>query len=68
MTSDQEPRGSLEQIYHSKPSSYFSNARNDMVALLDTDRSSRVLELGCGAGGTGRAALAAGKAGEYVGI
>lgn len=67
MTSDHEPRG-LEQIYQAKPSSYFANARADMVALLETDRSSRILELGCGSGGTGRAALAAGKAGEYVGI
>jgi 2-polyprenyl-3-methyl-5-hydroxy-6-metoxy-1,4-benzoquinol methylase len=38
------------------------------VAELATGRDSAVLELGCGAGGTGAAALAAGKAGRYVGI
>jgi 2-polyprenyl-3-methyl-5-hydroxy-6-metoxy-1,4-benzoquinol methylase len=36
--------------------------------MLNTTASSSVLELGCGAGGTGRAALKAGKAGRYVGI
>lgn len=58
----------LHAIYEDKPASYFANARNDIVALLETGPQSAVLELGCGAGGTGRAALQAGKAGRYVGI
>lgn len=58
----------IGSIYRDKPESYFANARGDIVAALETDAASDVLELGCGAGGTGRAALEAGKAGRYVGI
>ena len=56
------------EIYRDKPSSYFANARHDIVALSPTNNQSWVLELGCGAGGTGRAMMAAQKAGRYVGI
>jgi len=62
------PRAALAAIYDDKPASYFANARHDIVALLPTGPKDAVLELGCGAGGTGRAVLAAGKAGRYVGI
>ena len=58
----------LHGIYEDKPASYFENARKDIVAQLETGPQSSVLELGCGAGGTGRAALQAGKAGRYVGL
>lgn len=58
----------LRAIYGDKPATYYGAARHDIVALLKTDQSSAVLELGCGAGGTGAATLAAGKAGRYVGI
>lgn len=58
----------IRAIYEAKPDSYFANARHDIVGLLPTGPQSAVLELGCGAGGTGRAALQAGKAGRYVGI
>lgn len=58
----------IRAIYEDKPSSYFANARHDIVAMLQTGPQSAVLELGCGAGGTGRAVLAAGKAGRYVGL
>jgi 2-polyprenyl-3-methyl-5-hydroxy-6-metoxy-1,4-benzoquinol methylase len=62
-----EPRvATIQSIYDDKPASYFANARKDIVALLGTGVA--VLELGCGAGGTGRAALEAGKASRYVGI
>lgn len=61
-------RSGVAAIYDDKPESYFANARHDIVALLRTDRDAAVLELGCGAGGTGRAVLAAGKAGRYVGL
>jgi 2-polyprenyl-3-methyl-5-hydroxy-6-metoxy-1,4-benzoquinol methylase len=59
---------SLQQLYADKADDYFGNARHDLVARLATGPDSAVLELGCGAGGTGAAALAAGKAGRYVGI
>jgi 2-polyprenyl-3-methyl-5-hydroxy-6-metoxy-1,4-benzoquinol methylase len=51
-----------------KPDGYFTGERSDIVRQLETGPESLILELGCGAGGTGRAALAAGKAGRYVGI
>ncbi|MFL5296746.1 MAG: class I SAM-dependent methyltransferase [Phenylobacterium sp.] len=60
------PTSGAEDIYRDKPDSYFGNARDDIVAMLQPGSS--VLEVGCGSGGTGRAALAAGKASHYVGI
>lgn len=63
------PRPSaIAEIYRDKPSGYFGGSRSDIVDLLATGPQSAILELGCGAGGTGRAAVAAGKAGSYVGI
>jgi 2-polyprenyl-3-methyl-5-hydroxy-6-metoxy-1,4-benzoquinol methylase len=59
---------SLDTLYQEKPDTYFGNARHDIVARLGTGPGSAVLELGCGAGGTGAAALAAGKAGRYTGL
>ena len=59
---------SIAAIYAEKPVQYFASARPDIVALLETNSDGAILELGCGAGGTGRAAIAAGKAGRYVGI
>jgi 2-polyprenyl-3-methyl-5-hydroxy-6-metoxy-1,4-benzoquinol methylase len=58
----------IEASYEDKLPSYFANTRHDIVGLLTTGPGSAVLELGCGAGGTGCAVLAAGKAGRYVGI
>ena len=58
----------IAAIYETKPASYFANARHDIVAMLGTGAQSAILELGCGAGGTGRAAISAGKAGRYVGL
>lgn len=66
VTSD--ARSVVEIAYQDKPASYFANARWDIVALLETGPQSAILELGCGAGGTGRAVIAAGKCGRYVGI
>jgi 2-polyprenyl-3-methyl-5-hydroxy-6-metoxy-1,4-benzoquinol methylase len=63
-----DARSTVAAIYDDKPASYFANARHDIVALLPTGPESSILELGCGAGGTGRAVLAAGKAGRYVGL
>jgi len=58
----------IASIYESKPATYYGNSRDDIVAKLKTGPRSAILELGCGAGGTGRAALAAGKAGHYMGV
>lgn len=58
----------LDRLYGEKPQAYFANARLDIVDRLRTGPLSAVLELGCGAGGTGAAAIAAGKAGQYTGI
>lgn len=58
----------IAAIYKDKPASYFANTRSDFIELLQTGDDASVLELGCGAGGTGRGVLAAGKAGRYVGI
>jgi 2-polyprenyl-3-methyl-5-hydroxy-6-metoxy-1,4-benzoquinol methylase len=55
-------------IYADKPASYFANARQDIVRMLQTGPQAAILEVGCGSGGTGRAVLAAGKAQRYVGI
>jgi len=58
----------IAEIYRDKPAGYFGSSRPDIVALLQTGPQSAILELGCGAGGTGREAMAAGKAGRYVGL
>lgn len=63
-----QPGSAIASIYKDKPASYFANTRSDFVELLRTGPNAQVLELGCGAGGTGRAVLATGKAGRYVGI
>ena len=58
----------LAHFYEVKPSAYFGGSRQDIVDALKTDKSSAILELGCGTGATGVAALSAGKAGRYVGL
>lgn len=54
--------------YEIKPSHYFKGARADFVALLPGNATARILEIGCGYGGTGALALANGKCGAYIGI
>ena len=58
----------IAAFYKSKPAAYFANARSDIVEALTTGPGCAILELGCGAGGTGRLAMSLGKAGRYVGI
>lgn len=67
-SSEHQSRHSLAAIYDDKPRNYFGGARQDLVDLLETGPTAAVLELGCSAGGTGRAVLAAGKAARYVGL
>jgi 2-polyprenyl-3-methyl-5-hydroxy-6-metoxy-1,4-benzoquinol methylase len=63
-----DTQASREMLYAEKAEHYFSGARRDMVALLSTGPSAHILEIGCGDGATGSIALAAGKAGHYLGI
>jgi 2-polyprenyl-3-methyl-5-hydroxy-6-metoxy-1,4-benzoquinol methylase len=51
-----------------KSDAYFSSPQLPIVDMLDTNGNSAILELGCGAGATGAAVLAHGKAGRYTGI
>jgi 2-polyprenyl-3-methyl-5-hydroxy-6-metoxy-1,4-benzoquinol methylase len=55
-------------FYAEKAAGYFEGGRHDIVALLAPNPGQAILELGCGSGGTARAARAANKAGRYVGI
>jgi 2-polyprenyl-3-methyl-5-hydroxy-6-metoxy-1,4-benzoquinol methylase len=67
-TSRVATESSLEHAYQDKPSDYFAAARIDIVTAMLANPQARVIELGCGRGGTGAAAMAAGKAGYYTGI
>ena len=51
-----------------KPAWYYDTHDHDIISLLPTGPESVILELGCGSGATGRAALVAGRAGRYIGI
>jgi 2-polyprenyl-3-methyl-5-hydroxy-6-metoxy-1,4-benzoquinol methylase len=64
----------MDQATHSmrqitgKPAGYFNGVRADMIATLPQNPKARILEIGCGEGGTGALAKAEGKCGTYVGI
>jgi 2-polyprenyl-3-methyl-5-hydroxy-6-metoxy-1,4-benzoquinol methylase len=58
----------LDALYGDKASDYFAGARRDYVDAMPDNPEAAVLELGCGAGGTGALALKAGKAATWVGI
>jgi len=62
-----EPVGN-ELAYAAKDSSYFAGARTDIINQLPEARDHAILEIGCGNGGTGAMALAAGKCGAYCGV
>lgn len=54
--------------YATKSDAYFGGVRADFLKLLPRDGSAHVLEIGCGAGETGAAALAQGRARTYAGV
>ena len=54
--------------YTDKSALYFDGARSDFVKRLPAKPNGRILEIGCGTGGTGALALAEGKCAEYVAI
>lgn len=58
---------STAHLYETKQISYFGNARHDIVDMMP-DMASRVIEVGCGSGATGRLAKSNGKASYYLGI
>lgn len=57
-----------QQAYSTKTSEYFAGARRDYIAELPVNPQARILEIGCGAGGTGALALSEGKCGSYSGV
>ncbi len=56
------------QAYGSKSDGYFAGVRRDFLDLLSPSGSARILEIGCGAGETGAAAIAAGLCESYHGV
>ena len=59
---------SLDDLYREKAADYFAGVRRDYLAEMPDNPAAAILELGCGAGGTGALALRLGKAATYVGI
>jgi 2-polyprenyl-3-methyl-5-hydroxy-6-metoxy-1,4-benzoquinol methylase len=58
----------LPEFYAAKDAAYFASVRGDILADLPAGSTARILEIGCGAGATGEAALGLGKAGFYCGV
>jgi len=54
--------------YNDKSEGYFAGVRRDFLDLLPQTGSARVLEIGCGAGETGAAAIAENRCEHYVGV
>jgi 2-polyprenyl-3-methyl-5-hydroxy-6-metoxy-1,4-benzoquinol methylase len=55
-------------LYERKPAEYFSGARADWISLLPENLEAKILEIGCGAGGTGALAIHERKCGWFAGI
>ncbi|MGH7022995.1 MAG: class I SAM-dependent methyltransferase [Caulobacteraceae bacterium] len=58
----------LDGAYDAKAASYFANPRREWLEVMPANPGLAVLELGCGNGATGAAALAEGRCGVWVGI
>ncbi|MBV7258278.1 class I SAM-dependent methyltransferase [Erythrobacter crassostreae] len=59
---------SSSDAYARKAPQYFGGVRRDFVDLLSRDATPHVLEIGCGSGETGAAALAEGRCDRYFGV
>jgi 2-polyprenyl-3-methyl-5-hydroxy-6-metoxy-1,4-benzoquinol methylase len=57
-----------QEAYSMKAAEYFAGARRDYVTELPVNPQARILEIGCGEGGTGALALSEGKCGSYCGV
>jgi 2-polyprenyl-3-methyl-5-hydroxy-6-metoxy-1,4-benzoquinol methylase len=70
MSNDDAQSGAkeLRDFYVTKNAAYFSGVRTDILEELPKDPAARILEIGCGTGATGEAALATGRAGFYRGV
>lgn len=60
-------QASGDAAYTAKTPNYFAGVREDFLQKLTPDRNARVLEIGCGFGETGHAALQRGLAERYLG-
>jgi 2-polyprenyl-3-methyl-5-hydroxy-6-metoxy-1,4-benzoquinol methylase len=58
----------MQNQYCNKTNGYFSGIRKDYIDELPVSESACILEIGCGAGDTGRYALEQNKCGLYYGI
>jgi 2-polyprenyl-3-methyl-5-hydroxy-6-metoxy-1,4-benzoquinol methylase len=56
------------RAYTAKPPMYFQGARPDYVSALPANSQARILEIGCGEGGTGYLALKEGRCRTYCGV
>ena len=63
-----EPSEAPAPAYENKADAYFGGVRSDFLALLQSEGAGNVLEIGCGTGDTGAAALARGLAQTYTGV
>lgn len=58
----------MASAYASKSTAYFAGVRQDFLTKLSHHGGGVVLEIGCGSGETGAAAMAAGLSDRYVGV
>lgn len=58
----------LTDLYKDKGHQYFTGARNDIIALLPRTKPLNILEVGCGDGSTGAAAIAQASVARYDGV
>jgi 2-polyprenyl-3-methyl-5-hydroxy-6-metoxy-1,4-benzoquinol methylase len=56
------------EAYSTKVPQYFDGVRRDYIAALPHNPRARILEIGCGDGGTGSLALSEGKCGYYAAV
>lgn len=64
----QENSETAAPAYEHKTGAYFGGVRSDFLALLQSEGVTNVLEIGCGTGDTGAAALALGLAQTYTAV
>ena len=68
MTQQKNSGQNVAGAYADKLEHYFTGVRRDIVERLPHNTNGRILEIGCGTGGTGALALAEGRCSEYYAI